>query len=483
MRPITNYIFILFCLLLPYYGAAQQFDPKKVCRLDNGNIVFKLDKRWNAKQKKEIGKLFDLDSTLLAKAYQGNSEFTLQKDKWSVKKIDQYTFELSKVINSAPVSHVKANDIFIMDDFLNNNYNITLKENTIYGVNSFKDVSLFQYRNHVARFFIPGQKQARSIYLSGSFNNWTTAQLPMQKNDSGWVVNIKIPPGKYLYKYIIDGRWTEDPNNNLYESDGRGGRNSVLYCINHIFQLPEYRHAHKVILSGSFNGFNQSELKMYRTTKGWAIPLYLKEGTYTYKFIIDGNWLADPTNKLTRNDGNGHLNSILGIGEAYTFQLKGYNDSKHVYLAGNFNGWNPKELEMEKTPTGWKLSYILAPGMYEYKFIVKEGHWIVDPDNPYCTGSGNFTNSLVAIKPNHTFVLKQYQNAGIVIVTGSFNNWNPNEYWMNRNKGKWEFPIYLPAGKHTYKFVVDKKWIIDPNNKLFESNDVGSFNSILWIEP
>jgi hypothetical protein len=305
----------------------------------------------------------------------------------------------------------------------------------------------------------------------------------MQKNDSGWVVNIKIPPGKYLYKYIIDGRWTEDPNNNLYESDGRGGRNSVLYCINHIFQLPEYRHAHKVILSGSFNGFNQSELKMYRTTKGWAIPLYLKEGTYTYKFIIDGNWLADPTNKLTRNDGNGHLNSILGIGEAYTFQLKGYNDSKHVYLAGNFNGWNPKELEMEKTPTGWKLSYILAPGMYEYKFIVKEGHWIVDPDNPYCTGSGNFTNSLVAIKPNHTFVLKQYQNAGIVIVTGSFNNWNPNEYWMNRNKGKWEFPIYLPAGKHTYKFVVDKKWIIDPNNKLFESNDVGSFNSILWIEP
>lgn len=483
MKTLTYYIFILFCLLLPYYGAAQQFDPKKICRIDNGNIIFKLDKRWNIKQKKEVGKLFDLDSTLLAKAYQGNNEFTLRSEKWRVKKIDQYTFELSKVINNVPVSHVNANDIFIMDEFLNNNYNITLKENTIYGVNNLKDISLFQYKNHIARFFIPGQKQAKSIYLSGSFNNWTTAQLPMQKNDSGWIVNVKLPPGKYLYKYIIDGRWTEDPNNNLHEKDGRGGRNSVLYCINHIFQLPEYRHANKVILAGSFNGFNGNELKMYRTTRGWALPVYLKEGTYTYKYIVDGTWITDPANKATRNDGGGHLNSVLGIGDAYTFQLKGYNDSKHVYLAGNFNGWKPNELEMEKTPAGWKLPYILAPGMYEYKFIVKDQHWIVDPENPYSTGSGDFINSLIAIKPNHTFVLKQFQNAGIVIVTGSFNNWNKDEYWMTRKNGNWVFPIYLPAGKHTYKFIVDRKWIIDPNNKLFESNEFGGFNSVLWIEP
>ena len=294
MNTLMKYILILFCLLLPFVGTAQQFDPKKVCRLDNGTIIFKLDKRWNLKQKKEIENLFDLDSIILAKAFQGVNEFTVKQEKWKVNKIDQYTFELSKVINNSPVTHISASDIFIMDDLLNNSYNTALKENTIFGVNSFKDNSLFQYKGYIARFFLPGQKQARNIYLSGSFNNWTTTQLPMQKTDSGWVVNVKLPPGKYQYKYIIDGRWTEDLNNNLRENDFRGGKNSVIYCINHIFQLPEYRHAKTVILAGSFNGFNRKELKMYRTTRGWALPLYLKEGTYTYKYIVDGNWITDP---------------------------------------------------------------------------------------------------------------------------------------------------------------------------------------------
>lgn len=482
MKTLTTYILTLLCLLLPFYGAAQKYDPKKVCRLDNGNIIFKLDKRWNPTQKKEIGKLFDLDSQLLAKAFQGLSEFTIRNEKWMVKKIDQNTFELSKVINNTPVTHVNSNDIFIMDEFLNNNFNVVLQENTIYGANDFKNNSLFQYRNHVARFFIPGQRQAKRIYLSGSFNNWTTTQLPLQKNDSGWSVSVKLPPGKYQYKYIIDGHWIQDPNNNLGENDYQGGKNSVLYCFNHIFQLPENRNAKKVVLAGSFNGFNKKEIRMYRTTRGWAIPLYLKEGTYTYKFIVDGNWVLDPTNKITRNDGKGNVNSVLGIGDPFIFQLKGYTTSLHVYLAGNFNGWNPNELEMEKTPTGWRLPYILAPGMYEYKFIVNDRQWIVDPDNPYSKGPDDYRNSLVAVKPNHTFVLKQYPNAYMVAVAGSFNNWNENEYFMSKKDGKWFFPIYLPPGKHTYKFIVDRKWIIDPNNKLFESNDVGSFNSILWME-
>ena len=144
---------------------------------------------------------------------------------------------------------------------------------------------------------------------------------------------------------------------------------------------------------------------------------------------------------------------------------------------------NPNELAMEKTATGWKLPYILAPGMYEYKFIVNNNQWIVDPDNPYTKGTGDYINSLVAVKPNHTFILKQYPKASIVILSGSFNNWNKNEYCMAKKDGKWVFPIYLPAGKHTYKFIVDRKWIIDPDNKLFENNEFDGFNSVLWIDP
>ena len=35
-----------------------------------------------------------------------------------------------------------------------------------------------------------------------------------------------------------------------------------------------------------------------------------------------------------------------------------------------------------RTPTGWKRSFDLFPGDYEYKFIIKGTDWIIDPSNP-----------------------------------------------------------------------------------------------------
>lgn len=35
-----------------------------------------------------------------------------------------------------------------------------------------------------------------------------------------------------------------------------------------------------------------------------------------------------------------------------------------------------------RTPTGWKRSFDLFPGDYEYKFIINGTDWIIDPSNP-----------------------------------------------------------------------------------------------------
>ena len=37
-----------------------------------------------------------------------------------------------------------------------------------------------------------------------------------------------LPPGRYLYKLVIDGRWEFDPGNQQREPDGYGGFNSVV---------------------------------------------------------------------------------------------------------------------------------------------------------------------------------------------------------------------------------------------------------------
>jgi 1,4-alpha-glucan branching enzyme len=56
--------------------------------------------------------------------------------------------------------------------------------------------------------------------------------------------------------------------------------------------------------------------------------------------------------------------------------------AQKVYLVGDFNEWNEKTLPMKKDSEGtWKRTALLAPGQYEYKFLV-DGDWKEDPVNP-----------------------------------------------------------------------------------------------------
>ena len=72
-----------------------------------------------------------------------------------------------------------------------------------------------------------------------------------------------------------------------------------------------------------------------------------------------------------------------------TFEYTGPS-AKAVYLVGEFNSWldneNGKIKEkpewlMKKDDNGnWKLTIQLAPGTYQYKFVV-DGEWKQDPTN------------------------------------------------------------------------------------------------------
>ena len=52
-----------------------------------------------------------------------------------------------------------------------------------------------------------------------------------------------------------------------------------------------------------------------------------------------------------------------------------------VYIAGSFNDWAPAEKKLaDKLGDGvYSATITLAPGLYEYKFVVN-GIWTLDPD-------------------------------------------------------------------------------------------------------
>jgi hypothetical protein len=341
-----------------------------------------------------------------------------------------------------------------------------------FGYNRFKNKSAFAVSDSAVTFFLRGNTNANTVNLSGSFNNWQPADLQMTKSDSGWIYYLKLGAGKYWYKFTIDGDWLVDKDNLNKENDGMGNDNSVYFKTNYVFNLDSYANAKKVYLSGSFNGWKEKELLMQRTTSGWTIPVYLSEGTHTYRFIADGKWFTDPGNNNKLPNEFGEYNSVISIGKPFLFQLNGYADAKKVVLFGSFNNWKDDELFMTKTATGWEIPYVLGPGNYEYNFNI---------DGKIATAE--YTgNSTLVIEPNFTFRLKGFENAKNIYLSGDLNNWNTNSFKMKREGDEWIFKAHLNKGKHRYKFIVDGKWILDPDNKLWEQNEHNTGNSVLWID-
>jgi hypothetical protein len=479
---ILSGIILIFCLMMATQEVSGQFSPSKVCRIEEGRLIFTLDKRWTQAQRHEIARLYDLDSLVLVQALAEKPSITDSNGVWKTRKLDSRRIELSKDQETPSSQRAPGEMVFLLDDDLVKMEVASERESVPFGVNRLTLNTVVQLQNNRIRFYLPGYKNVKKIFLSGSFNGWSTMQTPMQSSDSGWTTTLTLEPGKYSYKYILDGRWTNDPYNKNLESDLNGGKNSIFFCYNHQFVLKDFPKAGKVFLSGSFNNWHKNELRMIRIKNRWVINMFLREGTHAYKFIVDGNWINDPDNKITRPDGKGNTNSFMSIGDTLYFSLSGFLKAKKVIVSGNFNGWNTEELSMNKVSGGWELPYVLRAGNYEYKFIV-DGKWITDPANPDKTGSGDYANSLLAVKPNYSFRLEKFPDAHDVVVAGSFNGWNQSACRMVQRKNVWLFPIHLNPGKYTYKFIVDGKFILDPDNDLWEDNEYGTGNSVLWINP
>lgn len=77
-------------------------------------------------------------------------------------------------------------------------------------------------------FRLKGYPNARVVAVAGSFNDWKQSQLLCGKEADEWVCRIDLAPGKYTYKFVIDGDWILDPENTNTEGDERGFENSVL---------------------------------------------------------------------------------------------------------------------------------------------------------------------------------------------------------------------------------------------------------------
>ncbi len=70
---------------------------------------------------------------------------------------------------------------------------------------------------------------AQTVQLAGDFNDWMPHTTPMLRLDESGTFEtvLKLPPGRYRYRLVVDGRWACDRQNPAVEQNEYGELNSI----------------------------------------------------------------------------------------------------------------------------------------------------------------------------------------------------------------------------------------------------------------
>ncbi len=70
---------------------------------------------------------------------------------------------------------------------------------------------------------------ARRVTLAGEFNQWDSDAAPMQPHEDGhWSITLDLPPGRYQYKFVVDGQWLPDLTAHENMPNEHGTLNSAI---------------------------------------------------------------------------------------------------------------------------------------------------------------------------------------------------------------------------------------------------------------
>ena len=70
---------------------------------------------------------------------------------------------------------------------------------------------------------------AKSVSVAGDFNNWSSNSLAAKKDLNGtWKAKTNLAPGKYQYKFLVDGNWQNDPRCRACVPNSFGSQNCLM---------------------------------------------------------------------------------------------------------------------------------------------------------------------------------------------------------------------------------------------------------------
>jgi len=277
----------------------------------------------------------------------------------------QTSIDLIKPVTLKEGSSTKLHlsDLFYADEYdvsflPNDNFDVEVNkaENTIVikALNNFSGLDLVSFSFSGKTFELPvklikkkrysfsytPEGTAERVNLFGQFNGWNRDNLPMKDEDSDGTYDIIIPldPGRYEYKFYVDGAELIDPDNPVKVPNGMGDFNSVRVISkpvadNHYLHVLDYKEKENTF---SFNFFYESTTKDLITTKD-IIALLDNFKLSAENIVLDGNKISLSLNKDELKGKRIIRVAVSKNGTATTFQT--IHLEKGFPVVNNFNNW------------------------------------------------------------------------------------------------------------------------------------------------
>jgi 1,4-alpha-glucan branching enzyme len=74
--------------------------------------------------------------------------------------------------------------------------------------------------------------EAKQVHVTGTFCDWQTRACALKKGKAGvWQTRLSLPPGRYEYRFLVDGEWRDDPNCAERQANPFGTENCILHVL------------------------------------------------------------------------------------------------------------------------------------------------------------------------------------------------------------------------------------------------------------
>ena len=226
---------------------------------------------------------------------------------------------------------------------------------------------------------------AQSVRVFGSMNNWS-ADYVMSKNEYGvWTVTIdNLSPGTHRYKFVVDGDWILDDNNNwkYTESDNDRTINSAFIILD-----PDAEDTNKVTVRVHFHRENG--------TAGWNL--------WTWSPAMDGTQFDFTT------EGNEQIATItLTDARAHTYiNFKPRYSTEENKWAAEMSQFTVDLSNIVSGTVDYYVNDSVPNGMRVLNIDVKLGNKVSSAELDYDTGKINISTTIGVANPAEAFTIVQ----------------------------------------------------------------------------